>query len=735
MHFFIFCLHFIQKNYHLFEILEIPTADNALIGKIQAEMDIVCTLRSDSRDLVEVVREMVKQVVTDSNEISSSQKDSLANLQSRIDFLLLNLRERLKCMVVYGWSYRRKMMKEAIALLLHEIFFELVGICSSIIQFLHQLDGLDKKVLAIELFFNTSGKLAHLSEHSLLMLDLKISPLPVLTETIDTSAVLLRYTNVVYDQMKNYPMKAINASIKQMVEKSEFTYTPWAPIKLAGGAFRSNVPEDLKFFLNECLKYSIVPCDQPAHAELIKELNSRIKLGYMKCFLRLATLYRATIVKWQVHSHNLPSHVKDAANEEFHMWLCSIANDTYRILRLNMFNVPDEYVPYFASSVVDLQKNNEILQSFTDLQLDILNAVSNSVTELLFDEKKKLRPANAALETIISEFDFYQANLADISLYDSFSAICADKCVLLYLCWLIKLAKSDSKKGLEYYTQEFDASISSNLRLHPRLAMVFQRFNSTRSALLESTDKLSSDIAIADIWPVLPSWMEGLMDFMVELHASLVKLSSKHARNHALPSNIFKKVFHSSADDSESILFDVLNPTSASRFSSILGSGSNTSKRLIASIDMLSNRRGSLVSNPLSYFSKASGGFSFEIADEENTNILHVKCIKAFDLYDCAQTLEISPLKHAFVEFSIDSQNQRIELMFDTATMTWGMSSCNVSFILDSKIDGKILTCTIHYTPGNIIGSITREILQYGKVKVPLIFIGALNVLRNFVNI
>ena len=686
---------------------------------IHAEMDIICMLRSEAIDLVKVIQDLFKKDITNANKASAGS-NNLENIQSRINMLLTCLQERLKSMVIFGWNYRRQQMKAAIALLLHEMFFELVGIFSNLfdIQLLHQLDGLDKKVFVIELFFNTSGALARQCEQSLELLNLKISPLPVLTDTFDTAAVLLRYTNVVYDQMKNYPMNAINASIKQMRENSEFTYTPWAPIKLSGGAFRSNIPEDLKFFLNECLKYSVVSCDQPAHAELIRELNARIKVGYMKCFLRLATLYRATIVKWQLHSHDIPSSARDVANEEFHMWLCSIANDTYRILRLNLFSVSDEYQAYFASSAVDLQKNNEILQSFTELQLDILDAISNSVTELLFDEKKKLRQVNSALETIISEFDFYQANFADISLYDSFSAIIADKCVLLYLSWLIALSKAEPKKGVEYLVGKFEASVEASLRLNPRLAMVFQRFNSTRAALLESSDQ---NFAISDIWPVLPSWMESLLEPMIELRSALMKSSSKSSKSYS-PPRLFRKVFLHS-DETETALYDILNPASVSRFAT--KDASHHAKRHSA-IEMLSSRRGSAGSNPLTFFSKASNGFSFELMDEENSNLLHIKDLKAQDLYDCLQNLELVPLKHAYIEFSIDALMQRIDLCFDSVTKTWGVQSCNIKFMIDSKIDGKILTCTIYYTPGNIIGSITREILQYGKVKVPLIFIGRL---------
>ena len=709
----------------MFEILEIPVPDDLLVQAIHAEMDIICMLRSEAIDLVQVIQDLLQKDIAKANKASSAS-NNLENTQTRINVLLTCLQERLKSMVVFGWNYRRQQMKAAIALLLHEMFFELVAIFSNLfdIQLLHQLDGLDKKVFVIELFFNTSGALARLCEHSLEMLNLKISPLPVLTDTFDTAAVLLRYTNVVYDQMKNYPMNAINASIKQMRENSDFTYTPWAPIKLAGGAFRSNIPEDLKFFLNECLKYSVVTCEQPAHAEMIRELNARIKVGYMKSFLRLATLYRATIVKWQLHSHDIPSSARDAANEEFHMWLCSIANDTYRILRLNLFTVADEYQAYFASSAVDLQKNNEILQSFTDLQLDILDAISTSVTELLFDEKKKLRPVNAALETIISEFDFYQANFADISLYDSFSAIVADKCVLLYLSWLIGLSKFEPKKDIEHLVEKFEASVDGSLRLNPRLAMVFQRFNSTRAALLESADQ---NLAVSDIWPVLPSWMESLQEPMVELRASLMKSSSKSSRGYS-PPRLFRKVFFHS-DDSETALYGILNPSSAGRFTA---KDAPHHTRRLSAMEMLSSRRGSGPSHPFAFFSKASNFLSFEILEEENSNLLHIKDFKAQDLYDCLQNLELVPLKHAYIEFSIDSLTQRIDLIFDAVSRTWGVHSCNVKFTIDSKIDGKILTCTIYYTPGNIIGSITREILQYGKVKVPLIFIGRLNPLNSF---
>jgi hypothetical protein len=333
--------------------------------------------------------------------------------------------------------------------MIHEYYFEFVKYFSKLfdIEHLHNLDGLDVKVLVIETFFTTSGRFTSIITQHLKLLDLTVSPSPLFTNAFDTRSVLLKYTNVVYEQMKKYPVNVMNTWIKQeRTGKDMFKFAPWVPIKLQNGKyFRSNIPEELHGVLSECLGYASVTLLDESHREELTELNSRIRIGSLKCFLRLASLYRATIKTWEQAQVQVSEQHADEAYEEYIMWVCSIANDAFRVLKLGIFALPmtgetSKLPPDSAIAV-------ELTTSYTDLERDALDAISRNLMDLLFDDKLKLVPINAALHTFQAEYAFYEDCLADQSMIDMFAAICADKAVLLYLNWIEESMRNEPGKG------------------------------------------------------------------------------------------------------------------------------------------------------------------------------------------------------------------------------------------------------------------------------------------------
>jgi hypothetical protein len=275
---------------------------------------------------------------------------------------------------------------------------------------------------------------------------------------------------------------------------------------------------------------------------------------------------------------------------------------------------------------------------------------------------------------------------------------------------------------MEFYTSAFDAAIEASLKTVDSLHLILQRFARLKGILEDAFDHSLTEFAYSELWPEVPKVLTALLKTHIDtLFASVLKLACRSSSIFgASPMALMKKAVARSDHATTHSLFSVLTAGAQSRSPTRRSSANkyaseSPSKRL--SLGFLHQ----LGMDSLSTHGKAPDTTAFIISTDET--ILHIKSIRAINVHDCNKNKEFTPLKNAYVEFSVGSVTERVEFVFDASSESWTRQVCDLQFVLDSQVEGKVLKCTVFY-PRQGLGNIIGDASPYGKVKVPLILIG-----------
>lgn len=694
-----------QKNYSIFELEVAPylgRLEHSLLSKLQNETKIHADPTTGSmqngRDLLKETKRLVH------NDIDSvahlNHADPLTTAREKSMFLLELFCERVRCAVLQGWLCREVEMKQCIKHMLHEYFAAAVAEFAKIFSLEHisASFALDRKLEIIRHFYETSSQWTSQVQAALAILRIRVSPEPKLSDMFDTRSLLLKYTNMLYHQMKTFIGKVFEASVRTS-NREQFKDAPWAP-SLVNKRYFSSIPKDLMVVLNQCVGYAALPDLEKlipaAHSADIVDMNDRIEIDYIKCFSRLASHYRRQIVS--VPWEKLDWKTVDI--NEYAIWLCSIVNDTSRLLsEKHLCRGALSAAENVNAYVID-EKRKEVVAKYGKLQMDVLDVISSLMFERLLSTEDALafEGFSAALQ---SELVVFRDYFYDADIFGLFCTVVANKSLILFVFWI---SQELSKVGQGFMSKTTDDQVrkcidricSSFLDSRKVLTPVYKQFSQCGINIIDNLESNLDDLPTNGLWIVPPEWMEPYMDELTKLNQKILD-----SRN---PSLLNK------------MMYTILNSES----SSIMA--------------LLTNHKYKALSKRTSYLNQPSKHMRFwgsQAADKqtEETSFLSVRSVKASNLRVYDSDIDYQDLRAVHVEFVLEEFSHKLDLHLSSDSQTWeSMSSCGVKIPLDESCIAKCtITVIIRFSC-----SLIRQNALFGSIKIPLVFIDPLNNTANY---
>ena len=662
---------------------------------IREEMAIVSERMYDPQELDAVIPRIIAGDIENASKISIDDGIGIRTLAERVGYLTRKFPERLRSIVLLGWSFLLNQMRAIVSQLLHDYFSAIASYVNASFDddYIWRLDML-QKAQVFELFFHTSVSFETTVKNALAVYNLIASPSPVLSEIFGTDIILVKFSNNVYEQLKIYSINTVN-SWGMGARGEHFSNMPWEPIRLSKNSyFQSTIPEELKQVLNTALEYCTIDVRKSSikdsHSNEVLMLNSRVKLGYMKCFQRLTAHLKSVVYReWE---ENIS---KEDDTSEWPLWLCSVCNDAFRILTQKLYKVssnPNLFLPSPKENVLE----DEMIGGLKTLHDTCLDILVSSAMETFFDSSKQLLAPAECLRAIRSEISFYQENLSGKDLLDRFLRICADKMVIVFLFWVLNVSQQERNKNLDVCVARVNESLGGAEKVWT------DRFTEVDQMLLSATT--FRDFR-KGLWPRgLPYWMSKMLKLMEAVFVVL-KGSGKVDQSELFdavtkPGLLFKIELDQNAGLEKTRNTGIFNYFK-------FGKGSKT--------------RTETVESPEHQPSPAFD--SLKLSQEEN--FLWIDSVKGLNLFECNDKLNFIPLKIAIVRFKVDDHSRRLTLKHAVINGkdTWLPDDMTrIRFKLEGKSVGKMLSCKISHPAVMGLQQVT-----YGKIRVTLAHVDVLD--------
>lgn len=291
----------------------------------------------------------------DVKRVISSDKDEANKLfefvsddqvaRQTVSFLLDMAELRVRDYALCGWSHQGVLLENSLRMIINGYYINIVealGYFFDSKDALESLKGNESKLTLIEFIIENDNHFNLLVENSLLPYNLKISPPPLLSLSLNIKSLLHWYSELLSDEMRGYVHRTFEVTLSSMPQSSQSEYfLPWE-ITRDDGILISSIPLDTRNILKGYLTLTksrfnkqFVSIDVKAGLNIIEQ---RIQVLYVDCLVKLVGQYYDFLSK---HDWIEPLPLSDGRcfDEETtfqavgdHLdWLSSVANDCVRM--------------------------------------------------------------------------------------------------------------------------------------------------------------------------------------------------------------------------------------------------------------------------------------------------------------------------------------------------------------------------------------------------------------------
>jgi hypothetical protein len=333
-----------------------------------------------------IIRLVAKDLITCE---SIDGNDEIETSVSRMEYLFDSAESNILYYSLHGYMFHATGgLQSSLQILINEYFIALISTVGKYFESMSAsqtyLKGLQRKIAILIAFMRYNDRLEMVASTALRFFHLTYEPVPRLSTVLKINVLIALYANILQEDMA----KAVDSALHvwQDLEKNAsgnlefYQYNlPWIPMrsKHTTGYFYTSIPQDAVNFLLEYVSLARVDEEgiAPSFRPLLAIVESRVNLSFAWSLKYLCDLYWQTLSsswsQWTDRSRIvvllketlLPSTASNGAAtitypalnaaEEFLLdeniyrfldeksdWMCSLANDAYRITSSSLISNP-----------------------------------------------------------------------------------------------------------------------------------------------------------------------------------------------------------------------------------------------------------------------------------------------------------------------------------------------------------------------------------------------------------
>ena len=317
-----------------------------LLGRVKL---YIATLLSASLFGPSYDEDDIKQVIAaDRKEaqrlFESGTDDQMA--KNTVSFLLDMAELRVRDYALCGWSHQGNLLESCLKTIINGYYINIVealGYFFDSKDALESLKGNESKLMLIEFVIENDNRFNLIVQNSLLPYNLCVSPAPLLSLSLNITALMRWYSELLRDEMRVYVKRVFEVARTSANPNSPGLYhIPWEITRSEGGVLVSSMPYDTESLLKSYFSLSTSRFSSRFTSLHVKSnvtgIEKNVHLFYAECMSLLVELYYEFLSghDWTTPMP-LPGKAKYDEDVEFqamgdHLdWLSSVANDCVRI--------------------------------------------------------------------------------------------------------------------------------------------------------------------------------------------------------------------------------------------------------------------------------------------------------------------------------------------------------------------------------------------------------------------
>jgi hypothetical protein len=487
----------------------------------------------------------IKRVIAaDKNEaitLFESVADDQAAKQT-VSFLLDMAELRVRDYALCGWSHQGNLLESCLKTIINGYYINIVetlGYFFDSKDALESLKGNESKLKLIEFIIENDNHFNLLVENSLLPYNLKISPRPLLSLSLNINSLMNWYSELLSEEMRGFVRRTFEVTLSAAPPKSPNEYfLPWE-VNSACGILISSIPLDTGNILKGYLSLTknrfnkhFVSVEVKAGMEIIE---NKVQLLYVECLSSLVRLYYDFLAQ-----HDWTTPVALASGQPYdedivfqalgdHLdWLTSVSNDCYRMSSLLLGDGSELNQHTNALASAEARKEMGIIKEICSNELAVTSNLSlEFLSCIIFKSFDGVVPTVHIFETwsiktdtvekfvgecmwyLTTRFEFLEKTCRVVLL-----EICLKKVVAWYLFFLKECAENtkikfsddhyirieaDVKMIVDAFTDQNELVLCDENIQDNRISHELQRFHRIFVLLTEPIGAVNYTVAICNI--------------------------------------------------------------------------------------------------------------------------------------------------------------------------------------------------------------------------------------------
>lgn len=461
----------------------------------------------------EDVKRVIAKDKQEANKLFESVSDDKAARQT-VSFLLDMAELRVRDYALCGWSHQGNLLESCLQMIINGYYLNIVealGYFFDSKDALESLKGNESKLTLIEFIIENDNHFNLLLENSLLPFNLKISPHPLLSLSLNIKSLLMWYSELLSDEMRGYVKRTFDVTLSSVPPSTPSEYfLPWE-INRDNGILISSIPLDTRNILKGFLSLTksrfnkqFVSLEVKAGLIFVEE---KIQVLYVDCLIKLVQQYYDFMCK---HDWTVPVPLTGGQQYEEEVafqavgdhldWLSSVTNDCFRMEALvldDASELNDQNEILTPQTMQELEQMKEKcsreLTRTSDLALEFLSCI-------IFKSFEGVVPTGRIFETWQTAPDMVEKLLGEVTWYLTsrfeflesarrvvLLEICLKKVVAWYLFFLKECA-DDSK--IKFTTEHYD-------RVEADVGLIVETFSEQNKLVWNEEDSEREDDRIS----------------------------------------------------------------------------------------------------------------------------------------------------------------------------------------------------------------------------------------------
>ena len=493
----------------------------------------------EDEDIIRVIAADKMEAIT----LFESATDDQAAKQT-VSFLLDMAEMRVRDYALCGWSHQGNLLESCLRSIINGYYINIVealGYFFDSKDALESLKGNESKLKLIEFVIENDNHFNLLVENSLLPYNLKISPPPLLSLSLNTKSLLNWYSELLSEEMQGYVRRTFEVTLSSVPPNMPNEYfLPWEIIS-DNGALISSIPVDTGNILRSFLSLTTSRFNKQFVSAEVKAgmaiIEGKIQLLYVECLTLLVRLYYDFL---SGHDWTTPMPLTDSGlkyDEDIafqavgdHLaWLTSVTNDCFRMSHLLLDSASELNEMEDASTSAEKKKELECLRAICSKELARTSNLSlEFLSCIIFKSFEGIVPTIHIFDSwsmntntvekfvgecmwyLTSRFEFLEKPcrivLLEICLkkvvawYLYFLKECADNSIILFSDEHYMRVEADVKTIVEAFTEQNGLVMCDDVDSEDnRISHELQRFQQIFVLLTEPIGAVEYTVAICNI--------------------------------------------------------------------------------------------------------------------------------------------------------------------------------------------------------------------------------------------